>query len=427
MSTGLYERLSRISALTPARRREPASQPEARDPAALLTMLGAGTARNRYGEFLVARQWYATPEMCNPDDDVLRLLLPTKSGLQACALQEAANPDKWLFLDTETTGLAGGTGTYAFLIGLAWWESGGIRIEQLFMRDHDEEHSILLEVARRLEEHPVLVTFNGKCFDWPLLQNRFRMTRQIDVPELAAHLDFLHPARQLWRLQIGSTRLADLEEKVLGAKFLGWSRRGDIDSSRIPEFYFEFLRRGAAEGIAGVFHHNRMDLRGLAALAGRIFLTLSEPEHGGREPLELYGISRLLNHRGEYAKARGVYERCLDAGLPEAIDRRARHEAAKLARRERDFGRATELWHGLANSKESSLEALEQLAIHYERRDRNYREAVRVTHLALGQLRNAYRLGLIRPKRHANLSARLRQRLIRLEANVHRLAALDSA
>jgi uncharacterized protein YprB with RNaseH-like and TPR domain len=427
MSTGLYERLSRISALTPARRREPASQPEERDPAALLTMLGAETARNRYGEFLVARQWYATPEMCSPDHDVLRLLLPTKSGPPAGALREAANPDKWLFLDTETTGLAGGTGTYAFLIGLAWWESDGMRIEQLFMRDHDEEHSILLEVARRLEKRPVLVTFNGKCFDWPLLQNRFRMTRQIDVPELAAHLDFLHPARQLWRLKIGSARLADLEENVLGAELLGWSRRGDIDSSRIPELYFDFLRRGAAEGIAGVFHHNRMDLRGLAALAGRIFQTLSEPEHGEQEPLELYGISRLLNLRGEYSKARGAYERCLDAGLPEPMDRRARHEAAKLARRERDFGRAMELWHGLARSKESSLEALEQLAIHYERRDRNYPEAARLTHLALVQLRNAARLGLIRPKRHAILLARLNQRLIRLEAKTRQSAAGDSA
>lgn len=209
-------------------------------------------------------------------------------------------------------------------------------------------------------------------------------------------------------------RLADLEENVLGAELLGWSRRVDIDSSRIPEFYFEFLRRGAVE----VFHHNRMDLRGLAALAGRIFQTLSEPEHGEREALELYGISRLLNLRGEYSKARRAYERCLGAGLPEPIDRRARHEAAKLARRERDFGRAMELWHELANSKESSLEALEQLAIHYERRERNYREAARVTHLALGELRKAFRLGIIRPKRHANLAARLRQRLIRLEAKV---------
>ena len=121
------------------------------------------------------------PKSCEPRAEAVRLLLPHRGELSDDVVQAAADPTKWLFLDTETTGLAGGTGTYAFLIGLAWWESGGIQIEQLFMRDHDEEHSILLTLAERLKERPVLVTFNGKSFDWPLLQNRFRMTRQIET------------------------------------------------------------------------------------------------------------------------------------------------------------------------------------------------------------------------------------------------------
>jgi len=133
-----------------------------------LARLGAQVGRNRYGEHLVYRQWYATPEMCAPSEEVLRLLLPPSLETDKHILRHAIDPEKWLFLDTETTGIAGGTGTYAFLIGLAWWESGGLRIEQLFMRDHDEEHSILLEIANRLAERPVLVTFNGKSFDWPL-------------------------------------------------------------------------------------------------------------------------------------------------------------------------------------------------------------------------------------------------------------------
>jgi tetratricopeptide (TPR) repeat protein len=288
------------------------------------------------------------------------------------------------------------------------------------MRDHDEEHSILLELADRLEERPVLVTFNGKCFDWPLLQNRFRMTRQIDPPSFAAHLDLLHPARQLWRLQVGSVRLADLEQHVLGAESLGWSRRNDIDSSRIPEFYFEFLRGIAIDGITGVFQHNRMDLRGLAALAGRIFQLLSEPERGERSPLELYGISRLLNLRAECSKARRVYERCLGTKLPEPIARRAKHEAAKLAKRERDFDRAIELWDELARSPEPSLEALEQLAIYYERRARDYGEAGRLSGLALAELGRACRMGLITPKHHERLSTRIKRRLTRLEPKLTR-------
>ena len=123
---------------------------------------------------------------------------------EALAVAEfAADPEQWLFLDTETTGLAGGSGTYAFLVGLAWWGAGGLHVEQFFMRDLDEEHSLLLELSERMASRPVLVTFNGKSFDWPLLETRYRMTRAIPSFSPKLHLDLLHPARQLWRLRLG--------------------------------------------------------------------------------------------------------------------------------------------------------------------------------------------------------------------------------
>jgi uncharacterized protein len=299
-----------------------------------------------------------------------------------------------------------------------------LRIEQLFMRDYDDEHSVLLELADRLKKRPVLVTFNGKSFDWPLLQSRFRMTRQIEVPELAAHLDFLHPARQLWRLQIGSTRLADLERTVLGNETLAWSRLHDVNSACIPDLYFQFLRTGAIDGIVGVFRHNAMDLRGLAALAGRILQVLGEPEDAQTGPLESYAISRLLAARGECTKARKLYERSLKAELPEPIARKARHEAAKLAKRERDFGRATELWNELADSSEPSFEALEQLAIYYERREKDYSQAVRITRSALREIRRASLLCLVTAERHAKLSARLQQRLTRVQRKADQIFRL---
>jgi hypothetical protein len=424
------DRLSRISALAPVRRREPVPETFQGDEAARVALLRAAVGRNRYGEHLVARQWYATPEMCDPDARALQLLLPPSVPRNAAASGRAAaranggaadaaaaDPAKWLFLDIETTGLAGGTGTYAFLVGLAWWDGGGITVEQLFMRDHGEEHSILLEIASRVRERPVLVTFNGKSFDWPLLETRFRMTRAIDPPAIAAHLDMLHPARQLWRLKLGSAKLAELEERVLGAESLGWSRSADIDSSRIPEFYFSYLRGGPAEPLAGVFRHNRWDLRGLAALAGRIFRSLAEPETiepGVEGALELYGVSRLLYRRGERERARVLYERALAAGLPRPVDRVARHELARLVKRERNYIRAAELWHELADDAGSSFEACEQLAIHYERRVGDPREAARLARLALGELRRAHRLGLIPPHRHAYFAARFERRLARL-------------
>ncbi len=130
----------------------------------------------------------------------------------------AIDPEQWLFLDTETTGLAGGTGTYPFLVGIAWWDAGGLQVEQFFMRDLDEEHSLLLELSERMAKRPILVTFNGKSFDWPLLETRYRMTRRIRAATPTAHLDLLHPARQLWRLRLGSVRLKELERHVLAAE-----------------------------------------------------------------------------------------------------------------------------------------------------------------------------------------------------------------
>jgi uncharacterized protein len=275
--------------------------------------------------------------MFEPGADALKLLLRSRTAGKQFPANHAGNPEKWLFLDTEATGFIGGGGNLAFLIGLAWWDAGGIHIEQLFMRDPAEEYSILLELARRLRKRPVLVTFNGKSFDWPLLESRFRMTRAIDIPILNAHLDFLHPAREIWKLQIGSVKLGHLEERVLGAESLGWSRREDINSAMIPGIYFDYVC-GRAQQMEGVFRHNRMDLRGLAALASRIVEILSTNHDAAPESecqgLELYGLARFFGRRGQHAKARRCCECALRLGLPSAIARDAEQDLAIFIKRE---------------------------------------------------------------------------------------------
>ena len=318
-------------------RREPLPNASAEETSPNWPALGAEIARNRFGTYVAARQWYATPAMFQPDADALKLLLHSRTACRHFRANHALNPEKWLFLDTEATGFIGGGGNLAFLIGLAWWDTGGIQIEQLFMRDPAEEYSILLELAIRLRKHPVLVTFNGKSFDWPLLESRFRTTRTIDVPVLNAHLDFLHPAREIWKLQIGSVKLGHLEERVLGAESLGWSRREDINSAMIPGIYFDYVC-GRAQQMEGVFRHNRMDLRGLAALAGRILQVLSI-EHGaaaenGLQALELYGVARFFGRRGQHTKARKCCERALRLGLQSGIAGDAEQDLARFIKRE---------------------------------------------------------------------------------------------
>jgi uncharacterized protein len=321
----------------PYRRRVTLPNPSTEEANLSCPVLGAEIARNRFGPFVAAHQWYATPAMCEPDKLATELLLcPRGSSGQLCA-RHASDPEKWLFLDTEATGFIGGAGNLAFLIGLAWWDSGGIQIEQLFMRDAAEEYSILLELGRRIRKRPVLVTFNGKSFDWPLLVSRFQLTRAIAVPVLKAHLDFLHPAREIWKLQIGSVKLGHLEERVLGSESLGWSRREDIDSALIPGIYFDYVC-GRSHRLEGVFRHNRMDLRGLAALAGRILRMLSLNGDGGSESgleaLELYGMARFFGRRGQHGIARRYCQCALEAGLPASVAPQAQQELARFTKRE---------------------------------------------------------------------------------------------
>src|SRR5579864_6110659 len=231
------DKFSRLAALKPTRPRPSGAEllraPHAED--SLSRLLGAGIATNRYGQHVLVRNWFSSPEYSDISEVSLELLSRGRDETLSKRMRAAlADPSKWLFLDTETTGLAGGTGTYAFLIGLAWWDAGALQVEQLFMRDFAEEYSLLHELAARVAERPVLVTFNGKTFDWPLLDSRFKMTRTIPTPQLAAHLDLLHPARALWKLRLGSVRLVELERRVLDTSRLGWHREDDIASSLIP-------------------------------------------------------------------------------------------------------------------------------------------------------------------------------------------------
>ena len=374
----------------------------------LAQMVGAAARRNRFGEHLGLRRWFGETIDCAPPDehlhnDALRLLAPDLA-------EEVADPKQWLFLDTETTGLCGGTGTYPFLVGIAWWDAGGLEVEQFFMREHSEEHSVLVELAERMAERRVLVTFNGKSFDWPLLETRYRMTRKIRVPAPDAHLDFLHPARNLWRLRLGSVRLAELERHVLG-----WNRGADVMSELIPSLYFDFLRGGPPEPLLPIFHHNQMDLRGLAGLSARVLSLLADAENQCQDALELFGLSRICERRGESARARILFERSIDGDLPIETERAARRSLAILARRERDFARARELWKSVLGNSREGFEAYEQLAIYYEQHAKEHSEAMAVTKKALAELSRANRTGTVAPSLYRRARERFERRLARLE------------
>jgi uncharacterized protein len=257
------------------------------------------------------------------------------------------------------------------------------------------------------------------------------------------HLDLLHPARQLWRLRLGSVRLKDLERHVLGGdgRSLDWSRQDDIDSSLIPQMYFDYLRGGPAQPLVGIFRHNQMDLRGLAALAGKI-LALLDSGNGvanarnadTHDPIDVLGLSRLLRKRGHSTRARELYEAALRFGLPRSVERLAQRELAQLAKRELDYTRAISLWDALrqapSQSKcnespllaedaqralESAIEAAEQLAIYYEHRVKQPRRALDLMRVAIAELQDAECDGKLAMDRARNIEARLARRFTRLQ------------
>lgn len=415
------DKFSRLSALKPARlvaaKLADLRAPDEDD--SFARRLGAGIAKNHFGEHLSICNWFSTPEFSEASSASLDLLSRSRDeSLSRRTRAALADPEKWLFLDTETTGLAGGTGTYAFLVGLAWWDADGLQVEQFFMRDFSEEHSLLHELSARLANRPVLVTFNGKSFDWPLLESRFTMTRSIAVPKLAAHLDLLHPARALWRLRLGSVRLVELERHVLDAPRLGWRRDDDVASALIPQFYFDYLHGGPAEPLAGVVRHNQMDLRGLAALFGKINALLSEPSAAGEtQSLDLFGLSRFLQRRGETDRAHSACSQALEIGLPAEFRPRARRELALMAKRRGEHDRAAEILQEIVADTQDGIYACEQLAIHFERHAKHFHRAAEFAQLALAKLRC---------QRSASRGPYLAARYTRLEQKfLHRIARLQ--
>jgi uncharacterized protein YprB with RNaseH-like and TPR domain len=243
----------------------------------------------------------------------LLALLALDPSLAACDVERA------LYLDTETTGLHGGTGTIAFLVGLAFWEDGGLVVEQVLVRQLGEERPMLEHVAERIRSASMLVTFNGKSFDLPLLRTRFLMGR-LTPPTEPPHLDLVHVARRLHKARGIVCRLTTLEQRVLG-----FERIDDVPGGEVSACYLHFLRTGEAGPLLGVIDHNAWDVVAMAALVG----LYGEPLDGSRlEPEDLVGVARTLLRAGERERAFDTATAAVERGGGHA-SLRARADIAK--------------------------------------------------------------------------------------------------
>jgi uncharacterized protein YprB with RNaseH-like and TPR domain len=291
-----------------------------------------------------------------------------------------SHPKRWAFLDTETTGLAGGAGTYAFLIGVGSIDEEGFRVRQFFMRDFGDEPSLLAGLTEHLSHFDVLITYNGKTYDVPLLETRFRMARARPPFARLAHLDLLHGARRLWKLRLDSCRLVDLENQILGLE-----RDGDLPGEMIPYYYFEYLRTHQAFQLVPIFHHNVMDIVSLACLTAVVPFAFRSPEDAVvRHGADLVGLARWLAQAERYEEALRLYRRAVDLGLGDDLLFKTLWEIGRLEKKLERHAAALAVYTDLAAAKNPyRASALEELAKYYERRERNYAMALEMTCSAL--------------------------------------------
>lgn len=318
-----------------------------------------------------------------------------------------------VFLDTETSGLAGGTGTYAFLVGIGYRTQAGFELVQFFMRDPGQEAALLAALSQWLSRFSAVVTFNGKSFDVPLLNTRYVINGLSSPFQAYEHLDVLQIARKLWRDRLPSRALGALEREIVH-----FSRtQEEVPGWLIPQLYFDYLRNGDARPLSGIFYHNAQDILSLAVLYGHIADLLKDPLHQvmGTFSLDLAAIGRLYEDMGLVDQAAMLYERALDMGdLPEPFFFKTIERFAQLHRKQGEWYRAAQLWERAAEHGEAS--ACVELSKYYEHHERNYMEALKWAKKAL----DSFEVDAYYPGSGKTLEREIEHRIGRLYQRVYR-------
>ena len=289
-----------------------------------------------------------------------------------------------LFLDTETTGLSGGAGTVAFMIGFGYVAGDRFRVEQYLMRSYADEPLLILKAAEIMARFSAVVTFNGDNFDLPLLESRFTMARMRDAWRPLDRLDLMHPARRLWKRRLGSCRLGILEREILRR-----GRTDDLPGSEAPRRFFEAMKTGDFTPLEEVFTHNRLDVAALTSLLCALSEAYAAPEHL-TDAADLYSMGRVLEVRGENEGARKLY-RAAAAPTPLstiAALRGAKYQAeanrafSVMLRRAGEWARAERVWLEMVKRRQLNAWPHTELSKYYEHRAGRLQDALRMAETA---------------------------------------------
>jgi uncharacterized protein YprB with RNaseH-like and TPR domain len=290
------------------------------------------------------------------------------------AVPETIDPYRVLYLDTETTGLSGGVGTLAFLTGAGYFTKDGFTVHQWVMRDYPEEPFMLTALQALCDGFQLVVTFNGKTFDLPLLQARLLMNRmKTDAVESLIHADLLHPARRVWKLRLKSCRLSRLEEEIFHSP-----RENDLPGSEAPERFFQFLKTGNFTLLKDVIDHNRQDIVSLARLFYRLLNVYEKPEQQSFFE-DIFSVGQALEKQGETALARHCYHLCTGG----SVKAQAQLNLGRSFLRLREVDEAMSAYQRMISSHEGGLIPYIELAKLYEHRLHDVKNALEITKAAI--------------------------------------------
>jgi len=302
---------------------------------------------------------------------------------------EPAARRRCLYFDTETTGLSGGSGTLAFLIGCAVVEPDGVLLRQFLLTRFAAEAGMLAAFAALLCSDDKLVSYNGKSYDLPLLQTRFRM-QGIPHPFAAlAHLDLLHPTRRLFARRWPDCRLTTLEVQLLG-----FQRVNDLPGAEAPAAWFDYLRQGRVERLLQVVEHNQQDIISLVAAHQTLSRAITQPL---AYDVDTYALARWLSETDEAAARRLLS----DPATPCCSE--GQRLLARLARRAGNWTEAIAIWQGL--SAGGCAESIEHLAKYHEHVSHDLAKALRYCERLPVTPAQQHRLGRLKKRAQQGLGS----------------------
>jgi uncharacterized protein YprB with RNaseH-like and TPR domain len=318
---------------------------------------------------------------------------------------KALRADRLLYVDTETTGLMMGTGTYAFLVGVGFFDGEAFTLRQYFMEDLDQEPALIAAFDELLSRFDGIVAYNGRAFDFPLLETRFILSRR-RLPSHIEYLDLLRTSRALWRDHLPDYRLATIEAEKLGFR----RDADDLQGWMIPHIYFTWLRQRRPEPVAGVFARNVDDVLSLVALTGWQAALFHDPYSFDLAPAEWSGLGRLWEPFS-WERSRECYQEALNAGLKGELWQRLAKRLASIEKRRGNWQEATKFWEEcVAADERFDPQPWEELAKHYEHRFKEFARAREIVLAALDRAREFQVRGEILTRLQHRL-ARLTRRL----------------